>query len=65
MSVRDMGKGTFAVIQDAVGKIQIYIKQDDICPGEDKSLFQNVWKKPDGSWRYYWNQRICIYYKNR
>ena len=45
MSVRDMGKANFAVIQDAVGKIQIYIKQDDICPGEDKSLFQNVWKK--------------------
>ena len=45
MSVRDMGKANFAVIQDTVGKIQIYIKQDDICPGEDKSLFQNVWKK--------------------
>lgn len=45
MSVRDMGKANFAVIQDAVGKIQVYIKQDDICPGEDKSLFQNVWKK--------------------
>ncbi len=45
MSVRDMGKANFAVIQDAVGKIQIYIKQDDICPGEDKTLFQTVWKK--------------------
>ncbi len=45
MSVRDMGKANFAVIQDSVGKIQVYIKQDDICPGEDKSLFQNVWKK--------------------
>jgi len=45
MSVRDMGKANFAVIQDAVGKIQIYIKQDDICPGDDKTLFQNVWKK--------------------
>jgi lysyl-tRNA synthetase, class II len=45
MSVRDMGKANFAVLQDAVGKIQIYIKQDDICPGEDKTLFQTVWKK--------------------
>lgn len=45
MSVRDMGKANFFVLQDAVGKIQCYIKQDDICPGEDKSLFQNVWKK--------------------
>lgn len=45
MSVRDMGKANFAVIQDSVGKIQVYIKQDDICPGEDKSMFQVVWKK--------------------
>lgn len=45
MSVRDMGKANFAVLQDASGKIQFYIKQDDICPGEDKSLYQTVWKK--------------------
>ncbi len=45
MSVRDMGKANFAVLQDSTGKIQFYIRQDDICPGEDKSLFQNVWKK--------------------
>ena len=45
MSVRDMGKANFAVLQDMQGKIQVYIKQDDICPGEDKSLYQSVWKK--------------------
>ena len=45
MSVRDMGKANFAVLQDGAGKIQFYIKQDDICPGEDKSMYQNVWKK--------------------
>lgn len=45
MSVRDMGKANFFVIQDAYGKIQCYIKQDEICPGDDKSMFQNVWKK--------------------
>jgi lysyl-tRNA synthetase class 2 len=45
MSVRDMGKANFAVLQDAAGKIQFYIKQDDICPGEDKTLYQTVWKK--------------------
>jgi lysyl-tRNA synthetase, class II len=45
MSVRDMGKANFAVLQDATGKIQFYIKQDDICPDEDKSMYQNVWKK--------------------
>ncbi|HTE11780.1 MAG TPA: amino acid--tRNA ligase-related protein, partial [Chitinophagaceae bacterium] len=45
MSVRDMGKANFAVLQDATGKIQFYIKQDDIWPGEDKTLYQQVWKK--------------------
>jgi lysyl-tRNA synthetase class 2 len=45
MSVRDMGKANFAVLHDASGKIQFYIKQDDICPGEDKTLYQTVWKK--------------------
>ncbi len=45
MSVRDMGKANFAVLQDASGKIQFYIKQDDICSGDDKSMYQTVWKK--------------------
>jgi len=45
MSIRDMGKANFAVLQDESGKIQLYIKRDDICPGEDKSLYQTVWKK--------------------
>jgi lysyl-tRNA synthetase, class II len=45
MSIRDMGKACFAVIQDASGTIQIYVRRDDICPGEDKSLYDAVWKK--------------------
>jgi lysyl-tRNA synthetase class 2 len=45
MMVRDMGKANFAVLQDASGKIQLYIKRDDICPGDDKTLFNTVWKK--------------------
>jgi lysyl-tRNA synthetase, class II len=45
MSVRDMGKANFAVIQDSTGRIQLYIRRDDICPGEDKSLYDIVWKK--------------------
>lgn len=44
MGVRDMGKASFAVLQDATGKIQLYIKRDDIAPGEDKSLYDKVWK---------------------
>ncbi|MFZ1263356.1 MAG: lysine--tRNA ligase [Chitinophagaceae bacterium] len=45
MSVRDMGKANFCVLQDASGKIQLYIRREDICPGEDKSLYDIVWKK--------------------
>ncbi len=45
MSVRDMGKANFAVLQDSTGKMQIYIRRDDICPGEDKTLYNTVWKK--------------------
>jgi len=45
MSVRDMGKANFAVLQDATGKIQVYIRRDDLCPGEDKTLYDIVWKK--------------------
>ena len=45
MSIRDMGKACFAVIQDATGRLQIYVRKDDICPGEDKSLYDTVWKK--------------------
>ena len=45
MSIRDMGKACFAVIQDTTGRIQLYIRKDDICPDEDKTLYDVVWKK--------------------
>ncbi len=45
MSVRDMGKANFAVLQDSTGRIQVYVKRDDICAGEDKSMYDIVWKK--------------------
>ena len=44
MSIRDMGKASFAVLQDSSGKIQLYLRRDDICAGEDKSLYDKVWK---------------------
>jgi lysyl-tRNA synthetase, class II len=44
MSIRDMGKASFASLQDSSGRIQLYIKRDEICPGEDKSLYDKVWK---------------------
>src|SRR5580698_1024106 len=45
MSRRDMGKASFASLQDSSGKIQVYIKRDEICPGEDKTLYDVVWKR--------------------
>jgi lysyl-tRNA synthetase class 2 len=45
MSRRIMGSASFAELQDSTGRIQIYLKRDDICPGEDKTLYNNVFKK--------------------
>ncbi len=45
MSRRIMGKASFAEIQDSKGRIQVYITRDDICPGEDKDLYNKVFKK--------------------
>ena len=45
MSRRVMGKASFAELQDEKGRIQLYIKRDDICPGEDKTLYNKVFKK--------------------
>ncbi len=45
MGKRIMGKAAFAVVQDSSSKIQIYVKGDEICPGEDKTLYEEVFKK--------------------
>ena len=45
MSRRVMGKASFAELQDSKGRIQIYITRDDICPGENKDLYNNVFKR--------------------
>lgn len=45
MSRRIMGKASFVELQDAVGRIQVYITRDDICPGENKDLYNFVFKK--------------------
>lgn len=45
MSRRIMGNASFAELQDEKGRIQIYVRRDDICPGEDKSLYNTVFKK--------------------
>ena len=45
MGRRIMGKASFLELQDSTGRIQIYIMRDEICPGEDKALYNNVVKK--------------------
>ena len=45
MSRRVMGKASFLELQDSKGRIQIYVTRDDICPGEDKSLYNVVLKR--------------------
>jgi lysyl-tRNA synthetase, class II len=45
MSRRIQGKASFAEIQDATGRIQVYFNRDEICTGEDKSKYNDVYKK--------------------
>jgi lysyl-tRNA synthetase class 2 len=45
MSVRDQGKACFAELQDSEGRIQLYLNRDVMCPGEDKTLYNQVFKK--------------------
>lgn len=45
MSRRVMGSASFAEIQDATGRMQVYVRRDDICKGEDNSLYNTVFKK--------------------
>ncbi len=45
MSDRDMGKASFVELQDSEGRIQLYFNRDMLCPGEDKSLYNQVFRK--------------------
>ena len=45
MSRRIQGKASFAELQDASGRVQIYFNRDEICPGEDKTQYNEVYKK--------------------
>jgi len=45
MGFRIMGSASFAEIQDASGRIQLYFRRDDLCPNEDKTLYNTVFKK--------------------
>ncbi|HLO91392.1 MAG TPA: lysine--tRNA ligase [Lentimicrobium sp.] len=45
MTRRIMGAASFVDLQDSFGRIQLYIKRDDICPGEDKTMYNTVFKR--------------------
>lgn len=45
MGRRIMGNASFAELMDSTGRIQIYVRRDDICPGEDKTLYNTVFKR--------------------
>jgi lysyl-tRNA synthetase class 2 len=45
MMKRVMGKASFAELQDSTGRVQVYIARDEVCPGEDKNLYNKVFKK--------------------
>jgi lysyl-tRNA synthetase class 2 len=45
MSIRDQGKACFAELQDSEGRIQLYLNRDVICPEEDKTIYNQVFKK--------------------
>jgi lysyl-tRNA synthetase class 2 len=45
MARRIMGKAAFAVLQDSTSKIQVYVNRDEVCPSEDKELYNTVFKK--------------------
>jgi len=45
MSRRIMGKASFMELQDSKGRIQVYVSRDDLCPGEDKDMYNAVFKK--------------------
>ena len=45
MSRRIMGKAAFAELQDSSGRIQIYLNRDELCPGDDKTIYNDLFKK--------------------
>ena len=55
MSRRIQGKASFAEIQDSKGKIQVYFNRDEICEGDDKTMYNEVYKKLIRHWRHYRN----------
>src|SRR5690554_7037519 len=45
MTRRIMGSASFAQLKDDKGRIQVYLRRDDLCPGDDKTLYNTVFKR--------------------
>ena len=45
MSINIQGSASFAQLQDGEGRIQVYFNRDEICPGDDKTKYNDVFKK--------------------
>ena len=65
MSRRIQGKASFAELQDSKGRIQVYFNRDEICTGEDKTLYNEVYKKTPRYWRYHWIGRNAFHHPSR
>src|SRR3546814_14659787 len=59
MNRRIMGSASFAELQDSTGRIQLYLNRDELCPGEDKTIYHTVFKKQNG--RATCRERVCQY----
>jgi lysyl-tRNA synthetase class 2 len=60
MNRRIMGSASFAELKDSTGRMQIYLNRDELAPGEDKTIYNTVFKKTPRYRRYYRCQRNCI-----
>jgi lysyl-tRNA synthetase class 2 len=59
MTRRIMGNASFVELQDSTGRIQAYIRRDDICPDDDKTLYNTVFKKPP-SFKSFRNRNLYV-----
>ena len=65
LSRRIMGKASFAELQDATGKIQIYLNRDELCPGEDKTTYNTVFQEAPRPWRHHRSEGDHLHHPNR
>jgi len=65
MSRRIMGSASFAEIQDSTGRLQIYVRRDDISTPENPDFYNTVFKKITRHRGFHWGERIHFHHPNR